>query len=120
MTKNALANGLPSVGPNPTFADIDSIKTSVEKGRGHLKRVITELNGTSRSAPSHELREYIAEIAKYIQSVEMAFDTTQKVLSSGDMPKIKQAVVEMKGKLLGIDEVKHKKADIIARFNISS
>jgi len=116
----AIANGLPSVCPNTTFADIDSIKTQVEKGRVHLNQVITELKGTSRSAPSRELREYIAEISKYIQSVEMAFDTTQKVLSSGDMPKIKQAVDEMKGKLLGIDEVKRKKADIIARFNISS
>jgi hypothetical protein len=36
------------------------------------------------------------------------------------MPKLKQAVDEMKGKLLGIDEVKRKKADIIAKFNISS
>ena len=112
-----LANGLPSVGPNTTFADIDSIKTQVEKGRGHLKRVITELNVTSRSAPGRELQDYIAEIAKYIKSVGIAFEATQKVLSSGDMTKIKQAVDEMKAKLLGIDEVKRKKADIIAKFN---
>jgi hypothetical protein len=116
----AIANELPSVGLNTTFADVDSIKTQLEKGRAHLKRVINELNGTFRSAPGRELQDYIAEIAKYIKTVGMAFDATQKVLSSGDMPKLKQAVDEMKGKLLGIDEVKRKKADIIAKFNISS
>jgi hypothetical protein len=115
-----IANEMPSVSPHTTFAYIEGIKALLDKGRQHLNMVKAGLNETRREAPSHELRDYIISIVMYIKSVGMAFDAAQKVLSSGDMQKIKQAVEEMKGKIFGVDDIKRKRADIIAKFNISS
>jgi hypothetical protein len=111
---------MPSVSPHTTFDDIEIIKTVLDKGRRHLGIVIAGLNETHREAPGHELRDYIVRIMMYIKSVGIAFEATQKVFSSGDMQKIKQAMEEMKNKILGVDDIKRKRADIIAKFNISS
>ena len=76
------------------------------------------MNKPRSLAPGSELRDYITDIAEYIKSAGIAFETTQRILSSGDMQKIKLAVDEMKGKLLNVDKVKRKRAEIITKFDI--
>jgi len=59
-------------------------------------------------------------IGLYLKSAGMAFDATQKALSSGDMEKMKQAVDEMKGRLLKTEEVKRQRAELMSQFGIDS
>ncbi len=117
----AMANSLPAMGPQTTFADMDNLKMEIERVRSHLKTVMTEVNKVYHSAPNQRLRDYMKQgIGLYIKSVGMAFDSTQKALSSGDMGKMKQAVDEMKEKLLKTDEVKRQRAELIAEFGIDT
>ena len=79
------------------------------------------MNKVYNSAPNQKLRNYMKEgIGRYLKSAGMAFDATQKALSSGDMEKMEQAVDEMKRKLLKTDEVKRQRAGLIAEFGIDS
>jgi len=115
----AIANEVPVFGSQTTFADIDKLKTEIEKGRAHLEAVIAEMNKVYPSAPNQKLRDYMKEgIGLYLKSAGMAFDATQKALSSGDMEKMKQAVEEMKGKLLKTDQVKLQRAKLMSQFGI--
>ena len=117
----AIANEVPTLGPQATFADIDKLKAEIEKGKAHLETVNTEMNKVYRSAPNQKLRDYMKEgIGLYLKSAGMAFDATQKALSSGDMDNMKQAVEQMKGKLLATDQIKRKRAELISQFGIDS
>jgi hypothetical protein len=117
----AIANEVSALGPQTTFADIDKLKTEIEKGRTHLKAVIAEMDKVYHSAPNQKLRDYMKEgIGLYLKSAGMAFDATQEALSSGDMEKMKQAVDEMKGKLLKTDDVKRQRAELMSQFGIDS
>ena len=117
----AMANALPAMGPQTTFADIDNLKMEIESVRSYLKTIMAEVNKVYHSAPNQRLRNYMKQgIGLYIKSAGMAFDSTQKALSSGDIEKMKQAVDEMKEKLLKTDEVKRQRAEIISEFGIDS
>ena len=107
------------MGSHTTFADVDSIKTQIEKGRSHLQEILVEVNKARGLAPNRELRDYIGNISKYIKSVGMSFDVTEKALSSGDMEKMKQAVDQTKKELLNIDGIKQQREEIITQFEIT-
>ncbi len=111
---------IPEVGPQTTFSDVNNIKTQIEKGRMHLANTQTEWKNTHISAVYPELRDYRVQIAQYITSAGMAFDASQKALNSGDMEQIRRAVSEMKGKLLGAEEIKRKRSQIVTEFEITS
>ena len=116
----SIANEIPSVSPQTSFADINTIKSLVEKIRTQLTSVLGELKKANNSPPGRELREYVENIFRYIKSVGIASETAQKVLSSGDTEKIKTAVDEMKKAILATDELKQKRAKLIAKFDITS
>lgn len=117
----AMANEVPGFGPQTTFADIDNLKVEIEKGRSHISAVITKMNKVYDSAPNQKIRDYMKKgIGHYLKSVGMAFDVTERALFSGDMEEMKQAVDEMKGKLLKTGEVKRQRAELIAEFGLDS
>ncbi len=116
-----IVNEIPDIGPQTTFADIDKLKAVIEKGRTHINGVVTEIKDIQRAAPNQKMREYIEKgIRQYLKSVAIAFESAQKALSSGDMEKIKEAVVEIKEKLLETDEFKRRRAELISQFGINA
>ena len=115
----ALANQIPPVGPTTTFSDIDAIKNLSVQFRRQLTTVVEGLRG-SHSAPGRDVQEYVQVLFTYIKSVGIALEGVERVVSSGDMQKIKQTTEELKAKVLTFEELKSRRTEIMAKFGISS
>ena len=85
-----------------------------------FRLAFTRLRDSRQSAPGRELREYVQELPAYVKSVGIALEGAQIVQSSGDMQKIQQAVDELKAKVLGNDNLKSRRAELVRKLGTSS
>lgn len=108
------------LGPQTTLADIETFKTTVGDAMEEVNLITQELNKLYASAPNQELRDFIKIIVgQYLSSVRQAGLKALDSFSSGDTETMCVAVEGLRQQLLGAEEVKRSRRELMSLFEVN-
>lgn len=106
--------------PQTTLAEIETFKTTVGDAMEQVTLITQELNKLSASAPNQELRDFIKTIVgQYLRSVSQAGLKALDSFSSGDTEMMQVAVKGLRQQLLGAEEVKRSRLELMSLFEVN-